>query len=189
MERFLGVILWMWVIGLSMLAGIALNDIHDSLAAGNGHDPVTICHLTGSENHPWQEITVDDDAVPAHLEHGDFVVDEEHICPPTATATPTDSPTATPTATATAVLTETPTTTATASPPASPTDTPTPTATSTPTPSVTATPTAIATTILPISPALTPMSTVTAETTPQASPTTITLSHLPLTFPDTGGRK
>jgi hypothetical protein len=32
---------------------------------------VTICHRTGSQNNPTQTITVNENAVPAHLRHGD----------------------------------------------------------------------------------------------------------------------
>jgi hypothetical protein len=89
---------------------------------------VTICHSTGSNNNPWVIITIDDDALPAHLAHGDFVIGNDNAgCPPpgpTPTATPTASPTATPT--------ESPTGTPTGTPTPSPTKTPTPTPTSTP---------------------------------------------------------
>jgi hypothetical protein len=47
---------------------------------------VTICHHTGSTNHPFHEISVDEHAVDAHTQHGDTV----GPCPavvPTPTAT------------------------------------------------------------------------------------------------------
>src|SRR2546430_12949542 len=47
-----------------------------SVTAGRGHTPVTLCHLEG--NGSFHEITVDDDAVPAHLAHGDVLRSEEH---------------------------------------------------------------------------------------------------------------
>jgi hypothetical protein len=37
----------------------------------NGHTPVTICHKPGTPAE--QTITVDDDAVPAHIAHGDYL--------------------------------------------------------------------------------------------------------------------
>lgn len=45
----------------------------------NGHTPVDVCHVTGNG---WMELTVDNDAVDGHLGHGDFVIDEDHPCPP-----------------------------------------------------------------------------------------------------------
>jgi hypothetical protein len=38
---------------------------------GGGHTPVTICHKPGTPAE--HTITVDDDAVPAHLDHGDYL--------------------------------------------------------------------------------------------------------------------
>lgn len=46
------------------------------------NEQVTICHRTHAEPNPWVEITVSEDAVPAHLEHGDFVVSSGTPCPP-----------------------------------------------------------------------------------------------------------
>ena len=37
------------------------------------NEEITICHRTGSENHPWVVITIDEDAVPAHQAHGDII--------------------------------------------------------------------------------------------------------------------
>ena len=42
-----------------------------SLAWGEGHQPVTICHKPGTPAE--QTLTVDDDAVPGHLGHGDYL--------------------------------------------------------------------------------------------------------------------
>lgn len=46
---------------------------------GGGHTPVVICHKPGTP--AQQELTVDDDAVPAHLAHGDTL----GPCPPEET--------------------------------------------------------------------------------------------------------
>ncbi len=64
---------------------------------------VSMCHQT---NNGWHIISVDDNAVPAHLAQGDFVIDGTHPCPPVeVTAEPTAEVTPAPTEEATAEVT------------------------------------------------------------------------------------
>jgi hypothetical protein len=39
---------------------------------GGDHDKITICHRTGSEQNPWVQITISENAWSAHKEHGDL---------------------------------------------------------------------------------------------------------------------
>src|SRR5262245_27657288 len=57
----------------SVLNGEALSGATKSTtkSSTNGHTPVTICHKPGTPAE--QTITVDDDAVPAHMDHGDYL--------------------------------------------------------------------------------------------------------------------
>lgn len=41
----------------------------------------TICHRTGSPRNPWVEITVSDNALPAHSAHGDIIPAPAGGCP------------------------------------------------------------------------------------------------------------
>jgi len=65
------------VVLLAMLATFVLSGVavakKPSENPGQGHTPVTICHHAGPHPANWHTITVDDDAVPAHLAHGDTV--------------------------------------------------------------------------------------------------------------------
>jgi hypothetical protein len=74
---------------------LALSGIGASVAfAGNGggHSPVTICHMPGTPAE--HSLTVDDDAVPAHLAHGDYL-GECALAPPPTTTTEVSPPTTT----------------------------------------------------------------------------------------------
>ena len=55
-------------------------------AASQYPKKVTVCHRTHSKKHPWVKIRISTRALKAHLKHGDFVVDANHPCPPTAAA-------------------------------------------------------------------------------------------------------
>ena len=50
-------------------------------AEQHGQPKVTICHRTGSESHPWVQITVEQPAVKAHSRHGDLVPAPAGGCP------------------------------------------------------------------------------------------------------------
>lgn len=49
-----------------------------SAAAGGNHHKVDVCHWTG---HKYVEISVSEQALPAHLHHGDVMPDEYGDCP------------------------------------------------------------------------------------------------------------
>ena len=68
------------------LAGMRALDLGPA-AASQYPKKVTVCHRTHSKKHPWVKIRISRNAVPAHLRHGDFVVDATHpFCPPATTA-------------------------------------------------------------------------------------------------------
>lgn len=122
---------------------------------GGPHTPVTICH-------GGRTLVVDDDALPAHLAHGDAA----GACTPTPTPTPTPTQEVTPWPTPTA------TTTPTSSPSASPSPEPTSTATVAPTPTATPSPPSSPS---PAAPAVTsaPSPGGTASSSSTSTPTTL----------------
>ena len=69
------------LMGLCLLGAVAAA-LGPAASPAAENEQVTICHRTHSEPNPWVAITVSEDAVPAHLEHGDFVVSSGTPCPP-----------------------------------------------------------------------------------------------------------
>lgn len=63
-----------------------------TITTTGGHTPVTICHKPGTPAE--QELTVDDDAVPGHLDHGDYLgpCQGETTTTETTTTNPCDTP-------------------------------------------------------------------------------------------------
>jgi hypothetical protein len=49
-------------------------------APGNSDNKVDICHVTGSANNPVVMINVSENAVQAHIDHGDYLADAEDGC-------------------------------------------------------------------------------------------------------------
>ncbi len=91
---------------LGTASGFALASQPDE----TGHTPVTICHHAGPNPDNWHTITVDDDAVQAHLDHGDSI----GACEGDTTSTTSTDATSTETTT-TSTVTEADTTTSTTS--------------------------------------------------------------------------
>jgi hypothetical protein len=56
-------------------------DVVKQSPAKDQYGKTTICHRTGSAKNPWQIITVDNNALPAHKAHGDTLVGPNNTCP------------------------------------------------------------------------------------------------------------
>lgn len=127
-------ILPLLLLGLMLVASIGAQ--HSPASAEEVR--VTICHHTGSASNPYVEITIDMNALQAHVAHGDVYPVPPSGCPiggipsSTSTAVPTGTPTNASTFTPTYTPTNSPTLTATAT--ATSTSTPEPTQTTPPDP-------------------------------------------------------
>lgn len=55
-----------------LAANVANNGCHED--NGNGHQPITICHATGSATNPYVEITIDENGLNGHGGHPDDII-------------------------------------------------------------------------------------------------------------------
>lgn len=64
------------LVGLVLLFSFAgFNSQLLTASAVFNNPKVNICHATGSENHPWEAIQIDNSALATHMGHGDFMYD------------------------------------------------------------------------------------------------------------------
>ncbi|MBI3627618.1 MAG: hypothetical protein HY220_02640 [Candidatus Sungbacteria bacterium] len=64
------------ITSVSVLIGV----LAASAAMADGADKVTLCHVTGSGTNPFVVITVNKNALPAHLAIGDFLFPPSGDC-------------------------------------------------------------------------------------------------------------
>jgi outer membrane biosynthesis protein TonB len=90
MGRFFNYVSLAVLMGGLVIAVILVQSSQELRRFAGRDDMVKICHMTGSDTNPYQQIEVDPHAVPSHTEHGDTIGD----CPssePPATETPTQT--------------------------------------------------------------------------------------------------
>jgi hypothetical protein len=75
---------------------------------GGEHRKITICHRTGSEKNPYVQITISENAWPAHQQHGDLNPVPAAGCPSAAQTTTTAAVAAAPTQSTTPLVTNAP---------------------------------------------------------------------------------
>lgn len=67
------------LVGVAIPALILVAFAVSTVAAGGNNEKVSLCHSAGG--HKWVEITVSENALPAHMRHGDVLADEYGDCP------------------------------------------------------------------------------------------------------------
>jgi hypothetical protein len=62
------------IVGTILVLGVAVLSSQAVMAfAENNNQKTNVCHVTGSQNNPWNAININTSALPTHLGHGDFL--------------------------------------------------------------------------------------------------------------------